>query len=440
MIHSRFKLFPTAIAAALAVASCTNEEAQVIPPTGNQIQFTTRVSRATETTLDVLKGSEEGFKVYADVDDWDNLLINGDVAKWNDAQSAFVLDKKYNWTSDMKNIRFWAFHPITNVSPAISANNIQIRDFTPVASLENPGKTQSDLIIAYNSVQFGAAPGNAVPLTFQHALSQISVNVNNAEVSTDGRKVVKIAGACIVNVKNRGSLIFHANDDDATAAADNRFTINDANGKYDIEWSLSGATNASYGLAFNGDNLINLIPGIIQAAISNGNSETNSSLMLVPQKTAKYSFDNPSAAGSYILLLCRVEIHHPGETHTGTREGAYKSVGSDGKGGHIHQLFPALQNNTYDETAYGYTCVPVDFDWKPGLRHIYTLNFLGANAGAGQYPPEDHPEIPTTGIEVVPTPDDKEPGDNVLDNPITFSVTVADWQNAADKPTPTPMP
>lgn len=177
MIHSRFKLFPTAIAAALAVASCTNEEAQVIPPTGNQIQFTTRVSRATETTLDVLKGSEEGFKVYADVDDWDNLLINGDVAKWNDAQSAFVLDKKYNWTSDMKNIRFWAFHPITNVSPAISANNIQIRDFTPVASLENPGKTQSDLIIAYNSVQFGAAPGNAVPLTFQHALSQISVNV-----------------------------------------------------------------------------------------------------------------------------------------------------------------------------------------------------------------------------------------------------------------------
>ncbi len=36
--------------------------------------------------------------------------------------------------------------------------------------------------------------------------------------------------------------------------------------------------------------------------------------------------------------------------------------------------------------------------------------------------------------------DDKEPGDYVLDDPITFSVTVADWQNAADKPTPTPMP
>lgn len=439
MIHSRFKLFPTAIAAALAVASCTNEEAQVIPPTGNQIQFTTRVSRATETTLDVLKGSEEGFKVYADVDDWDNLLINGDVAKWNDAQSAFVLDKKYNWTSDMKNIRFWAFHPITNVSPAISANNIQIRDFTPVASLENPGKTQSDLIIAYNSVQFGAAPGNAVPLTFQHALSQISVNVNNAEVSADGRKVVKIAGACIVNVKNKGSLIFHANDDDATAAADNRFTINDANGKYDIEWSLSGATNASYGLAFNGDNLINLIPGTSQAAISNGNSETNSSLMLVPQATTAYDFENTSAAGSYILLLCRVEIHHPGKVHENEDGSKDTSVGVEGEN-HIHQLFPAIQDNTYNKNAYGYTCVPVGFDWKPGLRHIYTLNFLGANAGAGQYPPTDHPKIPTTGITIVDTPDDKVPGDNVLDNPITFSVTVADWQNATEKPTPTPMP
>lgn len=437
MIHSRFKLFPTAIAAALAVASCTNEEAQVIPPTGNQIQFTTRVSRATETTLDVLKGSEEGFKVYADVDDWDNLLINGDVAKWNDAQSAFVLDKKYNWTSDMKNIRFWAFHPITNVSPAISANNIQIRDFTPVASLENPGKTQSDLIIAYNSVQFGAAPGNAVPLTFQHALSQISVNVNNAEVSADGRKVVKIAGACIVNVKNNGSLYFHAHTEESTAAADNRFTINDPNYVYDIEWKLNEATNASYGLTFPGNTAISLTPG--QSNIAIGNNSTNSSLMLVPQTTTKYDFENPSAAGSYILLLCRVEIHHPGETHTGTREGADESVGSDGNGGHIHQLFPALQDNTYDPTAYGYTCVPVGFDWKPGLRHIYTLNFLGSNAGAGQYPPEDHPEF-TTDVTVVPTPDDKEPGDNVLDNPITFTVDVAGWKNATEDPTPTPMP
>ncbi len=105
----------------------------------------------------------------------------------------------------------------------------------------------------------------------------------------------------------------------------------------------------------------------------------------------------------------------------------------------IHQLFPALQDNTYDPTAYGYTCVPVGFDWKPGLRHIYTLNFLGSNAGAGQYPPEDHPEF-TTDVTVVPTPDDKEPGDNVLDNPITFTVDVAGWKNATEDPTPTPMP
>ncbi len=439
MIHSRFKLFPTAIAAALAVASCTNEEAQVIPPTGNEIQFATRVSRATETTLDVLKNSD-GFKVYADVDDWNNLLINGEVAKYDTNAKAFVLGKKYNWTSDMKNIQFWAYHPIdpTIVKPHISASDIHIDKFTPVASLDNPGKTQSDLIIAYNKVAFGTAPGNAVPLTFQHALSQVSVNVNNAEVSTDGRKVVKIAGACIVNVKNNGSLYFHAHTEESTAAADNRFTINDPNYVYDIEWKLNEATNASYGLTFPGNTAISLTPG--QSNIAIGNNSTNSSLMLVPQTTTKYDFENPSAAGSYILLLCRVEIHHPGETHTGTREGADESVGSDGNGGHIHQLFPALQDNTYDPTAYGYTCVPVGFDWKPGLRHIYTLNFLGSNAGAGQYPPEDHPEIPTTGIEVVPTPDDKEPGDNVLDNPITFTVDVAGWKNATEDPTPTPMP
>lgn len=451
MTHSRFKLFPVAAAAALAIASCANEEEVQLPPSGNEIRFTTRVSRATETDLAVLQKSE-GFKVYADVDDWTNFFINGDTARYDGTSAAFVLNKKYNWSSDMKKIQFWAFHPIDDkiVKPEISASNIRIDDFTPVASLTKPynvgsftnaGPGQSDLIIAYTEAEFGKVSNNAVPLNFQHALAQVEVKIKNAEASTDGRKIVKIAGACIVNAKNKGNLEFHAHDAGATEADDSRFTITDLNdSKYDIVWNTASATLASYGQALLGDVKLNVAPGSESYVISNDNKD-NSSLMLVPQKTTKYNFSTPNE-GSYILLLCRVEIHHPGETHTGTKTETTTggTVGSDGKGGHIHQLFPELQSgDTYNEKAYGYTCVPVDFDWKPGLRHIYHLNFLGANAGAGQYPPTDHPAIKVDdSINVIPKPDDKKPGDLVLDNPITFTVTVAEWKDADQ--TPTPMP
>lgn len=439
MTYSRFKLLTMTAAASLAVVSCTSESVQDAPST-DEIKFTSRVSRATETTLDALKSSD-GFKVFADVDDWSNLLINGEVAKWDATKSAFVLNKNYNWSSDMKSIQFWAVHPIDEaiVKPHISASEIYIDQFTPVASLNNPGASQSDLIIAYTKATYNNVPNNAVPLTFQHALAQIEVNIKNNEEGTDGRKVVKIAGACIVNVKNKGNLGFQPNDNDATAADPSRFTIADPNGAYDIVWNTTSAANASYGMAFPGNLGLNLMPGQVNAAISNSN-RSNSSLMLIPQVTKAYDFNNADAAGSYILLLCRVEIHHPGNTHT-SPDGSNESVGSDGKGGHIHQLFPKLVDNTYNANAYGYTCVPVSFDWKPGLRHIYTLHFLGANAGAGQYPPTNHPVItPPEGIDVVPTPDDKKPGDMVLDNPITFNVSVTAWKNASDEPVPTPMP
>ena len=34
------------------------------------------------------------------------------------------------------------------------------------------------------------------------------------------------------------------------------------------------------------------------------------------------------------------------------------------------------------------------------------------------------------GVTIVPRPDGKEPGENVLDNPLSFSVTIEDWTEA----------
>ena len=396
-------------------------------------------SRATETDLGVLQNSD-GFKVYADVEGWNSLFINGDTATYNSATNHFELSQQYRWTADMKSIEFWAFHPIDSkiVNPEISAQEVFIKEFTPVASLANPGATQSDLVIAYNKAQLSDATGTAVPLKFQHALSQVEVHIANK--AADDRKIVRIAGVGIVNAKNKGSLYFHPYE--AGVTADNRFTIDDENGKYDIEWNLTGAVNTDYGQYLSGDNKLYLEPGKNKGTAAIGNTIGNSSLMLVPQKTTGYKFDSPNDEGSYILLLCRIEIHHEGDQHEGASEP--DGVVSDGKGGHIHQLFPDLVNGQYDPDAYGYTCVPVSFDWTPGLRHIYTLNFLGASSGAGQYPPTDHPKIEPEDPDITvvepddPTEEGKRPGDTVLDNPISFTVTVSGWEKAPD--TDTPMP
>ena len=89
----------------------------------------------------------------------------------------------------------------------------------------------------------------------------------------------------------------------------------------------------------------------------------------------------------------------------------------------------------YDEKAYGYSCVPIEGNWEPGKKYVYTLEFCGKDSGGGQYPPEELPDgLPD---DVPPRPDDKKPGDPVLDDPIKFSVTVSDWQsNEDDAPTP----
>ncbi len=45
-----------------------------------------------------------------------------------------------------------------------------------------------------------------VPLNFQHALTQISIEAKSAEKSASDHRIVKIKGAWIVNAKDKGDL------------------------------------------------------------------------------------------------------------------------------------------------------------------------------------------------------------------------------------------
>lgn len=391
----------------VTLASCTNDELKEVYQ-GEEISFTTRMTRAVETN----SGNLEKFKVYANGFGIDGLFIDGAIAERASAGSSiYNTEQSYFWPDGVKSMKFWAYAP----TDVIDEKNVKIvwdsqvfNDFQPATDMSQ----QKDFIVAYSNINHDDAKGMTVDLKFHHALSQIEVKANCP--STDKR--VYIAGAWIVNVNGKGTLTF---DD---SQVQNNY----------MSWTSQEPT--TYGKSFSGAQITSQGTDLL----TNSNSRN---LMLVPQEVSKYNFEIPNS-GAYILLLCRVEAWHNGSIHQGESIGDLIDTSSQ-PGKHIHQLFPITE--TYNPNAYGYTCVPVDFDWKPGTKYIYNLEFCGHGSGAGVYPPKDFEKnidnLPTGDNYITDIPSGKQPGNPVLDNPISFKVTIESWtpENSDDAVTDTPM-
>lgn len=396
-------------------ASCSSDEVkEVLQQQDEVISFTTKVvhTRSSETTLETL----DGFYVYADADGYKMFIKKEPVNKKEG--SVYEMENSRVWPEDVDELRFWAYGP-KNLKlikePEINYQNQIFRDYIP----EKKATDQQDFVVAYKDIEREEATGMAVPLEFHHALSQIEIRA----YSPDFNKRVYIKGAWIVNVREAGTLKF---DSDMTGE-----------GQHHMNW-MAGEVLTSYGwelptetqLSQKGEN------GLGDTMI--GNQRDKSGLMLVPQTTGKLAFSNGAATntGAYILLLCRIEAVHVSDVIDADKTELVK-VETDGR--HLHQLFPPIPDGgKFDDSAYGYTCVPVDIKWEPGKKYIYNLEFCGATSGGGLYPPKDLPDgLPETkdGLTIVDRPADKNPGDHILDNPISFSVTVADWTDArTEKP------
>lgn len=394
-------------ASAVILASCSADTAEEINR-GNEISFSTNVSRATETKLDNL----QEFIVYADAEGYPTLFINGETAK-KQSESDYRFDKSYFWPSDVEYMSFWAYGPTGDngikVTPSFTGAAQSFSTYKPEESRTIGGTNHKDFVAAYTRISHSEASGMNIPLTFHHTLSQIIVMAKNAGGSSH---IVKVKGAWIVNAKNSGILSF--NEDVDTYPNH-------------MQWDLTGAQAASYGVVLSDVATLNNTP----ASLIDGAT----SLMLVPQTTGKITFNRNESEkgtytqGAYILLLCRVEARHEGTDHPGSGP-----ISTDDKY-HYHQLFP-FNDKTFEPAQYGYTCVPIDINWEPGKKYIYTLEFCGKSSGAGVYPPK-----PVVGEGLFPdgvsdVPGNKKYGDAVLDNPITFTVDVADWTGA---PSDVPM-
>ncbi len=468
------KLVPFAAIAAIMATSCSKEEVMDInyDPDGKAITFTAGVghSRAVETTVKNLgdfKVVAKGIHPHGGI--YNNYMIgsatDGETAtrsslnqddkdgKWS---GIWKLDHNVSWPTATTSALFWAYtfsqlqddNSKTAVMPTgvtlafnTEGTTPSINNFKPVkadlkaasnAGYWNDGDNQSDFLIAFT--QQNRTAGTSVNLKFNHALCQVDIKAQSANKQDNDDRIVKIKGAWIVNTNNTGNISAGYNWDDANKEA----TI-------DPKWSASIAANdfSAYGSFYTTPILLdtkNTVKNLL-----------GSTLMIIPQTTTAWDKTAGDTEGTYILLLCRVELEHPGTTHTGTDSDPDNTTLDDVEiynGKHYHQQFPVNAENKFKAGEYGFVCVPVATDWAMGKRYVYNLDICGAATGAGSYPldladkfktlvPENHKYTTLFGkeatLDIIPRGDVKAVGEPVLDAPIQFNVTVSDWANAGSE-------
>lgn len=458
------KLVPFAAIAAIMATSCSKEEVMDInyDPDGKAITFTAGVghSRAVETTVNNLgdfKVVAKGVHPHGGV--YDSYLIGssagGDTARRELSSNTWLLNHNVYWPTSIDNALFWAYtfsqangKDKSDILPTgvtfgfdATASKPTISNFTPAhadltttqsAGYWNDGDQQTDMLIAFTQQERSTNASN-VALNFTHALCQVDIKAKSDGKLASDNRIVKIKGAWIVNTVNKNN--FSAG-----------FSWNAETKKATItpSWSTDAST-ATVVDGFSAYGSFYKTPIVLgKTYAETPKALLGSSLMIIPQTTTAWTKKADDKTGAYILLLCRVELEHPGTTHTGSDN--IDDVGIHGTN-HYHQQFPVNEENKFDASEYGFVCVPLGTKWEMGKKYVYTLDICGAESGAGVYPLENTDKfnglIPTdkkfttifdtnpVDLKVVfSRPTNKHVGDYVLDEPIKFNVTVSPWANA----------
>ena len=439
---------------AFLVTSCSSDVENINDdPTGDAICFSAGVghSRAAETTLSnlgnfavVARGMHQDGVLY------DSFLIGsgtaGDVATRDGDSNTWKLNHNVYWPSTFDQVMFFAYTTLKsgetgnalysgsfgfdNKNPFINGYEPKKADLTAKSDVEATvwadGKVQKDLVVAYTMQKRETSP-TTVSLNFKHALTQISITARQKNKVSSDNRVVKIKGAWIVNAAESGKLLgdLHYNSTDKTT--------ND-------QLSWIGTGKVAYGSFYN--QILTLDEAsemdlLRPEGTKDDGSPILGSMMLVPENLTAWDKTQDNK-GAYILLLCRVELKHLGDKHEGDANMG-DIYAADGY--HYHQLFP-VNTEVYNATEYGFVCVPLESTWNTegiGKHYTYNLDICGETTGAGLYPPvfdddfinkliPGESKVGGKALSVVTDrPTTKNVGDPVLDEPIKFSVTVADW-------------
>lgn len=427
------------MSAALLATSCANEEVVEFnpDPSGNAITFNPQVgrTRATETTISNLgnfsvlaKGVHPQGTLYnswliADQSDEKNPI--GEIAKKSslsddNTYGIWALERNVYWPEGVADVMFWAYTDssedgkLSNGSISFESNGPRITGFKPETidfkeSSDNTvladGQSQKELLVAF---AHHTNNNSVINLTFDHALSQIDITAERKDKQDSDNRIVKIKGAWIMNVSTTGNLSAGYEWKDETGSCTPSWGDLTGNGKY----GTFHATQTE-------------ISGSSKSVLGNGGN-----LMIIPQTKSKWD-ETESGTGTYILLLCRVELKHSGDQHEGND---IEDVYVPGDGNHYHQQFPVTDK--FNSEEYGFSCVAVPANWEMGKRYEYALDICGAASGAGVYPPELTDAVINSLIPssmdrkyiITTRPEGKNVGDPVLDEPIKFNVTVSEWK------------
>ena len=373
--------------AALAMASCSNSDDPIaevnVPKLATADQLMIRPAMAGASTR------ATAFSSAADITSF-KLIATGNFVADNEGEPS---ETAYDMTSGIEitnNAGSWNF-PENDVvwwgdaTTKATFTAYAPADATPGSEVEIPADmaTQKDYIVAYNEgVKSDFKTG--VPLNFQHATSQIVVKAVN---KTTSAVTIKVKGTRMVNVISKGTLSF------PTVATNGSFSWDDY-----TPWALgtSTSTYADDSYAANPVELEESSAKII------GNAQ-----YLLPQQLTAATYTSEGTenwttdvTGNAIAFLIQV------------KDAADVAI------------YPALQS-TGNEYAWAY--VPVDTDWQPGKKYIYTINFAKDAYGKVDPNQEGGTDDPTDDDD--PATDDPGAGEEIVDDPLklTFTVTVEDW-------------
>ncbi|MBQ6746352.1 MAG: fimbrillin family protein [Bacteroidaceae bacterium] len=246
--------------------------------------------------------------------------------------------------------------------------------------------TQQDYIVAYNE-GVKADFKSGVPLNFQHVTSQVVIKAKNLATSD---VTIKVKGTRMVNLVSKGTLSL------PTVATNGDFSWDSY-----TPWAL-GTSTATY----SGSEAA-------EVTLEESNAqEIGQPLYLLPQQLT---------AATY--------------TSTGTEDWATDVTGNaiafliQVKDASNSAIYPAVQTAG---TEYAWAYVPVDTNWEPGKKYIYTINFTKDAYGKVDPNQEDGTDDPTDDGD--PGTDDPEPGEEIAEDNVqlTFTVTVEDWTEMSE--------
>lgn len=377
------KNFFIAAVAALALASCSNDEvvqsAQTSPD--NAISFRPlmeNVTRAADQTVSTLQVANKGFFVTAmhkptteaaAVTYFDNVQFT-----WDSSSSTYNSATKYYWPA-AGTLDFFAYAPeIPTSAPQVVRTDYLNYVVTPSSTVAE----QVDLIYANTdgktkkgeyTPQSGSLNGTAstygaagVPLNFRHTGCKIVVKVKNS--GTTNLKF-DITGWKIANVDGSATFTY-----DKTSA-DNNTDGKNAKQLVVGDWSNNTTYDASYTVEWTTANVINT--KVDDAAFLNSDGAALSSttveninMILIPQTTpdiadpAVYSgsSENQPYPGSYIALKMVIS-NIAGTTESPIYTPIASADGTVGTGVSQHTKWAMW---------------PVKFTWAPGKKYTYVID------------------------------------------------------------------